>query len=452
MLSLTRPLRRDTTRPSASTASTPTTWARMAPYRMHVEAAGVGGDHAADGGAVPGGQIDREGQARPRLAAVLQPGQRHAGPGGHLGGDRVDRVEAGQPHRAAARPRDGGPLGAAVARRRRPARCCRPAPTTPTPGGSAQARITPATSSVDPRADDQQGRAAEAPGPVHLERAPACPASTRTWGPPTMSARGAAPGRRPGRCGGGHRRPPRPSLACAHDAGRTPATGHRHHRGRRGRRAPQPAGEAQRPRPGHVRRPGGDGRPGWLATRRCGPSSCPARGGASAPGWTSPPSRPWRSPSRGSATSTATRLGDRAAGRITNHGQQAAFIWTELPVPVIAAVHGVALGGGLQIALARRPAHRGARRPAVGAGDPVGAHPGHDRHAHAAPAGAARRRQGADLDRAHGLRRGGGRPGPGHPARRRSPRRGPGPGRRAGRRQSRMPSGPPSSCSTSPAW
>jgi enoyl-CoA hydratase/carnithine racemase len=47
-----------------------------------------------------------------------------------------------------------------------------------------------------------------------------------------------------------------------------------------------------------------------------------------------------------------TRLGDRAGGRITTHAQQAAFVWTELPVPVIAAVHGVALGGGLQIALA----------------------------------------------------------------------------------------------------
>ena len=37
-------------------------------------------------------------------------------------------------------------------------------------------------------------------------------------------------------------------------------------------------------------------------------------------------------------------------GRITHRGQQAAFVWTEMPVPVIAAVHGVALGGGCQIA------------------------------------------------------------------------------------------------------
>ncbi|RBM16295.1 crotonase/enoyl-CoA hydratase family protein [Prauserella sp. PE36] len=32
-------------------------------------------------------------------------------------------------------------------------------------------------------------------------------------------------------------------------------------------------------------------------------------------------------------------------------GQRAAYVWAELPVPVIAAVHGVAFGGGLQIAL-----------------------------------------------------------------------------------------------------
>ncbi|GAC1588197.1 MAG: crotonase/enoyl-CoA hydratase family protein [Acidimicrobiales bacterium] len=38
-------------------------------------------------------------------------------------------------------------------------------------------------------------------------------------------------------------------------------------------------------------------------------------------------------------------------GRITHVGQQVAWVWQELKVPVIAAVHGVALGGGVQIAL-----------------------------------------------------------------------------------------------------
>jgi enoyl-CoA hydratase/carnithine racemase len=42
---------------------------------------------------------------------------------------------------------------------------------------------------------------------------------------------------------------------------------------------------------------------------------------------------------------------DREPGRITNLGQQAVHTWHEMPQPVIAAVHGHALGGGLQIAL-----------------------------------------------------------------------------------------------------
>src|SRR5690606_30187868 len=43
-------------------------------------------------------------------------------------------------------------------------------------------------------------------------------------------------------------------------------------------------------------------------------------------------------------------VGD-TGGRITHLGQQVAWVWQEVEVPVIAAVHGPALGGGLQIAL-----------------------------------------------------------------------------------------------------
>lgn len=41
----------------------------------------------------------------------------------------------------------------------------------------------------------------------------------------------------------------------------------------------------------------------------------------------------------------------RPEGSVANRGQMVAFAWAEMAVPVIAAVHGVALGGGLQIAL-----------------------------------------------------------------------------------------------------
>jgi enoyl-CoA hydratase/carnithine racemase len=43
--------------------------------------------------------------------------------------------------------------------------------------------------------------------------------------------------------------------------------------------------------------------------------------------------------------------GEMQVGRITHLGQQVCWVWQEIPVPVIAAVHGHALGGGIQIAL-----------------------------------------------------------------------------------------------------
>ncbi len=43
--------------------------------------------------------------------------------------------------------------------------------------------------------------------------------------------------------------------------------------------------------------------------------------------------------------------GEMAEGRITHLGQQVCWVWQEVPVPVIAAVHGHAIGGGIQVAL-----------------------------------------------------------------------------------------------------
>ncbi len=53
----------------------------------------------------------------------------------------------------------------------------------------------------------------------------------------------------------------------------------------------------------------------------------------------------------GERTDAAGHPGLQAEGRITHLGQQVAWVWQEVPVPVIAAVHGHAIGGGIQIAL-----------------------------------------------------------------------------------------------------
>ena len=48
---------------------------------------------------------------------------------------------------------------------------------------------------------------------------------------------------------------------------------------------------------------------------------------------------------------TDMNAGAMVDGRITHMAQQVCWVWQEVPVPVIAAVHGHALGGGIQIAL-----------------------------------------------------------------------------------------------------
>src|SRR5262245_20423623 len=54
----------------------------------------------------------------------------------------------------------------------------------------------------------------------------------------------------------------------------------------------------------------------------------------------------------GRGAGSGPALLDPCDGGPATWAQQAAWTWTELPVPVIAAVHGVCFGGGLQIALA----------------------------------------------------------------------------------------------------
>jgi enoyl-CoA hydratase/carnithine racemase len=51
------------------------------------------------------------------------------------------------------------------------------------------------------------------------------------------------------------------------------------------------------------------------------------------------------------STKPKRALFDRDASSPANFAQQTAWVWHDMPAPVIAAVHGVAYGGGLQIAL-----------------------------------------------------------------------------------------------------
>ena len=103
-------------------------------------------------------------------------------------------------------------------------------------------------------------------------------------------------------------------------------------------------GQAQRARSRDVR---GDHRRGesLSRTRACAPSCSPARKGFCA-GLDKA-----RFDSRPAGARDKARRSHEAHAGIANAFQQAAYVWRTLPVPVIAAIHGVALGGGFQIAL-----------------------------------------------------------------------------------------------------
>jgi enoyl-CoA hydratase/carnithine racemase len=53
----------------------------------------------------------------------------------------------------------------------------------------------------------------------------------------------------------------------------------------------------------------------------------------------------------GESGSEATNAGRMSPSGLTHLAQQICWVWQEIPVPVIAAVHGAALGGGAQLAL-----------------------------------------------------------------------------------------------------
>ena len=56
-------------------------------------------------------------------------------------------------------------------------------------------------------------------------------------------------------------------------------------------------------------------------------------------------------PSAGSGGAVSDLIQERTDAQPANHAQQTAWVWHTCPVPVIAAVHGVAFGGGLQVCL-----------------------------------------------------------------------------------------------------
>ena len=83
------------------------------------------------------------------------------------------------------------------------------------------------------------------------------------------------------------------------------------------------------------------------------------------------------------------------------------MVWRELPVPVIAAVHGVAFGGGFQVALGADMRYATPGRENVGHGNPLGPRARRRRHAAHAASCARGYRARTDLHRPRLFGRGG---------------------------------------------
>ena len=86
---------------------------------------------------------------------------------------------------------------------------------------------------------------------------------------------------------------------------------------------------------------------------------------------------------------SGSNLATREYG-IANRAQQAVFVWRQIPVPVIAAVHGVAFGGGFQLTLGADMRYVAPDTMMADHGDQMGPHPRHDGHSADARIGARR--------------------------------------------------------------
>ena len=249
----------------------------------HVQAAGVGGHHATDSGAVARAARST-GKARPaptaaactRASGTPAPAVTWAATGS-TGSSRASREVLSTTGRVG------------------------PAPAPPVRGTAAadQAGVAALRHDRHPvggagphggrylfgggRPHHGQGRAAEAAGPVLLVGRPHCPDRSR-HGPARRRRSALRPAQASDYVGRWRRaldmQPRATGQAMSHQGEpmSRSRTGHRHRRGRGGRRPAQPARQAQRPGPGHVRRHRGDRRTTGRRPRRAGRG--PLRGGA----------------------------------------------------------------------------------------------------------------------------------------------------------------------------